>query len=597
MPETSERNIHRTHRCGELSLADVGKAVTLCGWVQRRRDLGALIFVTLRDRSGVIQCVFNRETDAELAAQAFALRGEYTVSIEGIVAERDDTAKNPKMETGMIEIIATSLTVFSRAETPPFEIVENSDVNEALRLKYRYLDLRRPDMQRIIAMRHRIAQATRRFFDAEGFYEIETPILTKSTPEGARDYLVPSRVHPGKFYALPQSPQQYKQLLMLAGFDRYFQITRCMRDEDLRVDRQPEFTQVDLEMSFVDMDDVLAVNERYIQYLYREILGREISLPLPRLTYAEAMARFGSDKPDLRFGYEISDLSALVAACGFGVFESAVAGGGSVRALRIDGGSAKISRKDIDALTQFVKTYRAGGLAWIRLTDGGVKASFEKFVQPETIQAILSALGAADGDLVFIVADAANRVVFDALGALRCECARRTGVIDKDDVKLLWVVDFPMFEYSEEENRYVAMHHPFTAPLDEDIDRLETDPASVKAKAYDMVLNGFELGGGSIRIHSSELQARMFRVLGLSEEVQKERFGHLIEAFKYGAPPHGGLAFGFDRICMLLSGRDNIRDVIAFPKMQNAAELMINSPDTVEEKQLAELHIALIPEK
>ena len=593
MSETSERNIHRTHRCGELSLADAGKSVTLCGWVQRRRDLGALIFITLRDRSGIIQCVFNREANAELAAQAFTLRGEYTVSISGTVAERDDSAKNPKMETGMIEVIASSLTVFSRAETPPFEIVENSDVNEALRLKYRYLDLRRPDMQRVIAMRHRIAQATRRFFDSEGFYEIETPILTKSTPEGARDYLVPSRVHPGKFYALPQSPQQYKQLLMLAGFDRYFQITRCMRDEDLRVDRQPEFTQVDLEMSFVDMDDVIAVNERYIQYLYKEILGREISLPLPRLTYEEAMARFGSDKPDLRFGYEIRDLSALAASCGFGVFEGAVSGGGSVRAIKIDGGSAKISRKDIDALTQFVKTYRAGGLAWIRLADGASKASFEKFVQPETVQAILSALGAVDGDLVLIVADKSNRVVFDALGALRCECARRTGVIDKDDVQLLWVVDFPMFEYSEEENRYVAMHHPFTAPLDEDIDKLETDPSAVKAKAYDMVLNGFELGGGSIRIHSSELQARMFRALGLSEEVQQERFGHLIEAFQYGAPPHGGLAFGLDRICMLLSGRDNIRDVIAFPKMQNAAELMMNSPDTVDAKQLAELHIAL----
>ncbi len=589
----AEKTFHRTHRCGELSLADAGKAVTLCGWVQRRRDLGALIFITLRDRSGIIQCVFNRETNAELAAQAFTLRSEYTVCIKGTVAERDDSAKNPKMETGMIEVIASSLQVFSKADTPPFEIVENSDVNEVLRMQYRYLDLRRPDMQRVIAMRHRIAQVTRRFFDNEGFYEIETPILTKSTPEGARDYLVPSRVHPGKFYALPQSPQQYKQLLMLAGFDRYFQITRCMRDEDLRVDRQPEFTQVDLEMSFVEMEDVIEVNERYIAHLYKEILGKEIQLPLPRLTYAEAMDRFGSDKPDLRFGYEIRNLSDVVSACGFGVFENAVKNGGSVRAIKIDGGSAKISRKDIDALTNFVKTYRAGGLAWIRLTDGGVKASFEKFVSAETVSAILSTMEAVDGDIVLIIADAKNRVVFDALGALRCECARRTGVIDKDDVKLLWVVEFPMFEYSEEEDRFVAMHHPFTAPLDEDIDKLTTDPASVKAKAYDMVLNGFELGGGSIRIHSSELQAKMFDALGLSEEVQKERFGHLIEAFRYGAPPHGGLAFGLDRICMLMAGRDNIRDVIAFPKMQNAAELMMNSPDTVDEKQLTDLHIAL----
>ncbi len=583
----------RTHYCGELTLAHAGAKVALCGWVARRRDLGSLIFVTLRDRSGIIQCVFNEQKNADAFALAFTLRGEYTVRVTGTVAEREAGAKNPKMATGDIEVIADSLEIYSRADTPPFEIIENSDVNETLRLKYRYLDLRRPDMQRVIALRHQVTMETRRFYDAEGFYEIETPMLTKSTPEGARDYLVPSRLHPGKFYALPQSPQQYKQLLMIAGFDRYFQITRCLRDEDLRIDRQPEFTQVDMEMSFVDREDVMALNERYIAHIYKTVLGKEIPLPLLRMPYNEAMARFGSDKPDLRFGYEIVDISPEVKSCGFGVFESAISSGGSVRAIKIDNGAGKISRKEIDALTAFVKTYRAGGLVWMKLSDGEIHASFAKFVSPETLTKIAENTGAKPDDAVFIVADAKNDVVLASLGALRCECARRMGVIDKNAIRLLWVTDFPMFEYSEEDGRYVAMHHPFTSPLDEDWDILESDPARVRAKAYDMVLNGFELGGGSIRIHRSELQARMFRALGFSDEELTRRFGHLIEAFRYGAPPHGGMAFGLDRLVMLLAGCESIRDTIAFPKVQNASELMMGSPDIVDEKQLKELHIAV----
>jgi aspartyl-tRNA synthetase len=501
----------RTHRCGELSISDVGKHVTLCGWVARRRDLGGLIFVTLRDVSGIIQCVFNESENSELFNLAFTLRSECTVMIQGVVAERDAAAKNPKMKTGSIEVLARSLTIYSRAETTPFEIVENSNANEALRMKYRYLDLRRPDIQQIIVMRHKIAQETRRFFSSEGFFEIETPLLVKSTPEGARDYLVPSRVHPGKFYALPQSPQQYKQLLMVAGFDRYFQIARCLRDEDLRVDRQPEFTQVDLEMSFVDAGDILDVSERYIAHLYKTVLGREIKLPLPRMTYHEAMERYGSDKPDLRFGYEIHNISDIVRGCGFNAFDGAIAGGGSVRAIKINGGAEKFSRKEIDALTVFVKTYRAGGLAWIKKAQGASSASFAKFVPTDVLDRICNRVGAEDGDIIFIIADNNSETVLTALGALRCECARKTGVAGKDETCLLWVTDFPYFEFSEEENRYVARHHPFTAPQDEDWDILESDPEKVRAKAYDMVLNGFELGGGSIRMHNSEQQSRMFR--------------------------------------------------------------------------------------
>ena len=583
--------IKRTHRCAEVSLNNKGETVTLCGWVARRRDLGGLIFVTIRDRSGIVQCVFDETRDKALFDKAFTLRGEYTVAVEGVVAERSDRDKNPKMATGGIEIIASRLTIFAKAETPPFEIVENSDVNDVLRLKYRYLDLRRPDMQRIFALRHRVAMETRKFFDAEGFYEIETPMLTKSTPEGARDYLVPSRVHPGRFYALPQSPQQYKQLLMLAGFDRYFQIVRCLRDEDLRADRQPEFTQIDLEMSFVDVDDVLEVNERFMKHLFKTVPGIELEIPFKRLTYRQAMEKYGSDKPDTRFGYELRDLTEAVRGCGFKVFESA-AGTGSVRGIKIEGGADKFSRRDIDALGELVKTYRAKGLAWIKYAEGA-QASFAKFVSVECVERIGEIMGAEVGDIVFIVADGVNRIVFDSLGALRCECARRMGVIDRDKFNFLWVTDFPLYEYSEEEGRFVAMHHPFTAPADEDIDKLESDTANVRAKAYDMVLNGYELGGGSIRIHSSELQARMFKVLGFTEEQIARRFGHMIEAFKYGAPPHGGLAFGLDRIVMLMAGRDNLRDVIAFPKVQNASELMTGAPDVVDKKQLDELGISL----
>jgi len=584
--------IKRTHRCAELSLAQKGENITLCGWVARRRDLGGLIFVTLRDRSGIIQCVFNQTDDAELFDKAFTLRGEFTVAVEGVVAERSNRDKNPKMETGDIEVLARKLTIFAKAETPPFEIVENSDVNDVLRLKCRYLDLRRPDMQRIIALRHRATMATRNFFDKEGFYEIETPMLTKSTPEGARDYLVPSRVHTGKFYALPQSPQQYKQLLMLAGFDRYFQITRCLRDEDLRADRQPEFTQIDLEMSFVDVNDVLEVNERFMKYLFKEVLDTELEIPFARLTFAQAMDRFGSDKPDTRFGYELRDLTGAVKGCGFRVFEGA-AETGSVRGIKIEGGADKFSRKEIDALGEFVKTYRAGGLAWIKFNADGAQASFGKFVDAGCVERIRETTGAETGDIVFVVADKASKVVFDSLGALRCECARRLGVIPADKYNFLWVTDFPLYEYSEEEGRFVAMHHPFTAPMDEDADKMESDTGSVRAKAYDMVLNGYELGGGSIRIHSSDLQARMFRVLGFTDEETTRRFGHMIEAFKYGAPPHGGLAFGLDRIVMLMAGRDNLRDVIAFPKVQNASELMMGSPDVVDKKQLEELGLRL----
>lgn len=582
----------RSHFCGILRAEHTGEKVSLCGWVQRRRDLGGLVFVTLRDRTGIIQCVFSEEQNKALFDAALALRAEFTIKVEGVVALRADGARNPQMPTGDVEVWADTLTVFSKADTPPFEIVENSDVNDTLRLTYRYLDLRRPDMQRIVALRHRVAQETRRFFDANDFLEIETPLLTKSTPEGARDYLVPSRVQPGKFFALPQSPQQYKQLLMLAGCDRYFQITRCLRDEDLRADRQPEFTQIDVEMSFVNQEDVLHLVEEFIRTLFANVLDVTVP-PIPRMTYAEAMDRFGSDKPDLRFGYELKNISDQVRGCGFKVFDGALEKGGSVRCIVIDGGADKFSRREIDSLTEFVKTYRAGGLAWAKCQNGQVQSSFGKFISEETMQALLAQAGAKDGDLVLIVADGNNDVVFSSLGALRCECAKRTGVIDKNDYKFLWVVDFPLYEMDEEEGRLVARHHPFTAPKAEDIPLLDTAPEKVRAQAYDMVLNGYELGGGSVRIHQSDLQEKMFSVMGFTKEQIQSQFGHLIEAFRYGAPPHGGLAFGLDRIVMLMAGRDNLRDVIAFPKVQNSSELMMASPSEVDPKQLAELGIAL----
>ncbi|MDR0489649.1 MAG: aspartate--tRNA ligase [Oscillospiraceae bacterium] len=581
----------RTLYCGEPRAIDIGRNAAVCGWVQRRRDLGQLIFIDLRDRTGILQLAFDDSTDRAVFSEALSVRSEFVLYAHGVLRER--SSKNPDLPTGDIELEVSELRVLAKAETPPFEITENSDVNDALRLKYRYLDLRRPDLQRVFALRHRAVKVTRDYFDENGFLEIETPMLTKSTPEGARDYLVPSRVHPGKFYALPQSPQQYKQLLMLSGFDRYMQIVRCFRDEDLRADRQPEFTQIDLEMSFCDVDDVLAVNEGFIKRLFGEILGVDIEIPIKRMTWREAMDRFGSDKPDLRFGLELCDISDIVRDCGFKVFSDAVAQGGSVRMIYVpDGGD--MPRKQIDSLVEFVKTYGAKGLAWTKLGgDGNVTSSYAKFLTDGENDAILSCAGAKPGGLLLIVADINDDSVFASLGALRCECAKRLGMIRDGVYEFVWITEFPLFEYSEEEDRYVAMHHPFTAPMDEDADKLESDKKSCRAKAYDIVLNGTELGGGSIRISTPEMQERMFRALGFTDEEAQERFGHLISAFKYGAPPHGGLAYGLDRLVMHLAGLGTIRDVIAFPKVQNASELMTGCPDVVDASQLGELGIAI----
>ena len=583
------KNFHRTNYCGDLRLGDTGKTVSLCGWVQRQRDLGGLIFVDLRDRTGLVQLSFDDGTDQAVFEKASSLRSEYVIAATGTVRERE--SKTDKIATGAIEVYVTELRLLAKAETPPFEIVEHSKANDMLRLKYRYLDLRRPDMQHMIATRHKVTKVARDYFDEQGFYEIETPMLTKSTPEGARDYLVPSRVHPGKFYALPQSPQQYKQLLMLSGFDRYMQIARCFRDEDLRADRQPEFTQIDLEMSFVNEDDVMDIQEGFLKRVFKEVLDVDVQTPFLRLPWREAMDRFGSDKPDMRFGFELKDISDIVKDCSFQVFSAPVAAGGSVRLINVEGGGEHFPRKKIDKLAEFVKTYKAKGLAWTRLHGGEVTSSYQKFLTEEENRAILERAGAKDGDLVLIVGDAKDEVVFAALGALRCECAKQLGILDPMDFKFLWVTEFPMFEYSEEEGRYVAMHHPFTAPMDEDFDKLETDKKNCRAKAYDIVLNGTELGGGSIRISVPETQEAMFRALGFSDEDAMERFGHLINAFKFGAPPHGGLAYGLDRLVMLMAGADSIRDVIAFPKVQNASEPMTQCPDFVDDKQLDELSI------
>ena len=585
------KNFHRTNYCGDLRLGDTGKTVSLCGWVQRQRDLGGLIFVDLRDRTGLVQLSFDDGTDQAVFEKASSLRSEYVIAATGTVRERE--SKTDKIATGAIEVYVTELRLLAKAETPPFEIVEHSKANDMLRLKYRYLDLRRPDMQKMIATRHKVTKIARDYFDEQGFYEIETPMLTKSTPEGARDYLVPSRVHPGKFYALPQSPQQYKQLLMLSGFDRYMQIARCFRDEDLRADRQPEFTQIDLEMSFVNEDDVMDIQEGFLKRVFKEVLDVDVQTPFLRLPWREAMDRFGSDKPDMRFGFELKDISDIVKDCSFQVFSAPVAAGGSVRLINVEGGGEHFPRKKIDKLAEFVKTYKAKGLAWTRLHGGEVTSSYQKFLTEEENRAILERAGAKDGDLVLIVGDAKDEVVFAALGALRCECAKQLGILDPMDFKFLWVTEFPMFEYSEEEGRYVAMHHPFTAPMDEDFDKLETDKKNCRAKAYDIVLNGTELGGGSIRISVPETQEAMFRALGFSDEDAMERFGHLINAFKFGAPPHGGLAYGLDRLVMLMAGADSIRDVIAFPKVQNASEPMTQCPDFVDDKQLRELSIAV----
>lgn len=583
--------LKRTCLCAEPTSADVGKELTLMGWVDTIRNHGGINFVVLRDISGIIQIVFDAE-NPELAERADRLGREYVIAVKGILRKRSEDTVNPKLKTGEIELRVNELRVLNASETPPFMIDDDVDVNEEMRLKYRYLDLRRPAMQKNLKLRHRVTQIARSYFDENGFMEIETPILIKSTPEGARDYLVPSRVHPGHFFALPQSPQIYKQLLMLSGMDRYIQIAKCFRDEDLRADRQPEFTQIDLEMSFVTEDDVMTVNEGFIQRVFKETLGIDIALPLPRLTWQEAMDRFGSDKPDTRFGMELVDLSDICEGSGFKTFADVVKKGGSVRAINGKGLGDKLSRRDHDALVDFVKTYHAKGLAWIDVTETELKSPITKFFTDDEIKAILERTNAEAGDTILFVADK-NAVVYQALGALRLELARRFDLIDKSKFNLLWVTDFPLFEYSEEERRYVAMHHPFTMPKDEDIDKLDSDPGSVRAKAYDIVLNGVELGGGSIRIYNREIQNKMFEKLGFTKEDAEERFGFLLNAFKYGTPPHGGMAYGLDRFIMLLTGASSIRDVMAFPKIKDSSELMSQAPGTVEEKQLRELHLAI----
>ncbi len=584
--------LKRTTMCGAIREEHLNTEVVVSGWVQDRRDLGSIIFITLRDRAGIIQVYFDQADNKELFDIADSVRSEYVMSVKGLVRERSGGNFNLDLPTGRFEIVANDVQVLSKAQTPPFEIDDKAEVNDQLRLKYRYLDLRRPTQQEGLIMRHKVTKIARDFYDENGFLEIETPILQKSTPEGARDYLVPSRVHHGKFYALPQSPQLYKQILMVSGMDRYFQIAKCFRDEDLRADRQPEFTQIDLEMSFVDVDDVISLNEKFMQRVFKQILNIDLAVPFQRLTYKEAMERFGSDKPDLRFGMELKDLSEVFKSCEFKAFADVVASGGSVRAIKADGAQEKLSRRDFDKLTDFVKTYRAKGLAWIVFDELEVKSSIKKFLTDDEINKIKDIMDAKTGDVVLLVADK-DKVVFDSLGALRIELAKKFELIDKNDYKFLWVTEFPLLEYDEEENRYVAMHHPFTSPMDEDIELLDTNPEKVRAKAYDIVLNGCELGGGSIRIHNSDLQAKMFKTIGLSDEDANERFGFLLEAFKYGTPPHGGMAYGLDRMIMLLSGKSSIRDVIAFPKVQNASELMSNAPDTVDEKQLIELGIEL----
>ena len=581
----------RTHYCGELRVEDCGKTSIVCGFVQKQRDLGQLIFIDLRDRTGIVQLAFDDTTDREVFDKAFAVRSEFVLMAKGEVRKR--SAVNADIPTGEIEIAVDELRVLSEAVTPPFEIVENSNVKDELRLKYRYVDLRRPDLQRNIMMRHRITKVTRDYFDENGFLEIETPMLIKSTPEGARDYLVPSRLYHGEFYALPQSPQIYKQLLMVSGFDRYMQIARCFRDEDLRADRQPEFTQIDLEMSYVDTEDVLAIGEGYMKRLFKETLNIDIPLPLPRLTYADAMNMYGSDKPDTRFEMKITDLSDLVKDCGFGVFSGAVANGGSVRAVCAKSAVTTYTRKEIDRLTDFAKGIGAKGLAWIRMTDDSIASSFSKFMSEDEMNAIIERVGAEKGDVVVIVADK-DKVTLPTLGALRLEMAKKLDIIPQDKFNLLWITEFPFFEYNDETGNWDAMHHPFTSPMDECIEYLESDPAKVRAKAYDLVLNGVELSSGSIRITDPTLQKKMFSALGLSDEEAQTKFGFLTDAFKYGAPPHGGMGIGLDRLCMLLLGCDSLRDVVAFPKMQNARELMSGCPSPCDEEQLVELGIQKI---
>ncbi len=589
----SMQGLHRSHRCTEVSSQNIGQEVTVMGWVQKRRNLGSLIFIDLRDRTGILQIVFDGdEIGQEGFAKAELLRSEYVVAVTGAVQKRS-AAVNENLKTGDIEVIAKSLRILSESETPPFPIEENSQTKDELRLKYRYLDLRRPDLQRNLMMKSKAMSVIRRFMEQEGFLEIETPILQKSTPEGARDYLVPSRIHQGRFYALPQSPQLFKQLLMCSGFDRYIQIARCFRDEDLRADRQPEFTQIDMELSFVDVDDVIDVNERLLQCMWKECLDVDIKLPLPRMSWQEAMDRFGSDKPDTRFGMELVDVSDLAEGCGFGVFTGALEQGGSVRGINVKGQGA-MPRKKIDKLVEYAKGCGAKGLAYLCVNpDGTYKSSFAKFLTEERLHEIVQKMGGEPGDLLLFAADK-NKIVWNVLGALRLEMGKQLGLIDENSYHFLWVTEFPLLEWSDEENRYMAMHHPFTMPMEEDWDKIDSDPGKVRAKAYDIVLNGTELGGGSVRIHRNDIQEKMFEVLGFTKEKAWENFGFLLSAFQYGVPPHAGLAYGLDRIIMHMVHAESIRDVIAFPKVKDASDLMSQAPDVVENKQLEELGIAIL---
>ena len=592
----SMQGLKRTHRCGELSAVNVGETVTIMGWVQKNRNKGGLVFTDVRDRSGIIQVVCEEgTTEPALIEKAASLRSEYVVAIVGKVARRSG-AVNDKIATGEIEVIPSELRILSEAMTPPFPIEENSKTKEEIRLKYRYLDLRRPDLQRNLKMKSQVMTLTRQYFAEEGFLEVETPMLGKTTPEGARDYLVPSRVHPGSFYGLPQSPQLYKQLLMCSGVDRYIQIARCFRDEDLRADRQPEFTQIDMELSFVDVDDVIDVNERYLKKLFREVLEVEVQHPIQRMTWQEAMDRFGSDKPDLRFGMELTDVSEVVKDCGFGVFTAALENGGSVRGINAKG-QGGMPRKKIDKLTAFVKDYGAKGLAYVAIQeDGTVKSSFAKFMTEEQMQALIAAMNGEAGDLLLFAADK-NKVVWDSLGALRIELAKQLELLDKNEYRFVWITEFPLLEWSEEQNRFVAMHHPFTMPMEEDLQYIESDPGRVRAKAYDIVLNGNEIGGGSVRIFQDDIQEKMFHALGFTDEQAYSQFGFLLDAFKYGVPPHAGLAYGLDRLVMLMAKQDSIRDVIAFPKIKDASCLMTEAPTPADTKQLEELGLEVVTEE
>ena len=592
----SMRGMKRSHRCTEVSAANIGQTVTVMGWVQKRRNLGSLIFIDLRDRSGILQIVFDENSvGADGFTKAGTLRSEFVIAVTGTVQKRS-AAVNEALKTGDIEVIATDIRVLSESQTPPFQIEENSQTKDEIRLKYRYLDLRRPDIQRNLMMRSKVAYLMRDFMSKEGFLEIETPTLCKSTPEGARDYLVPSRVHPGSFYALPQSPQLFKQLLMVSGFDRYFQIARCYRDEDLRADRQPEFTQADMELSFVDIDDVIEVNERLLKYIFKEAIGVDVQIPLKRMPWQEAMDRFGSDKPDTRFGMELHDVSDVVKGCGFGVFTGALENGGSVRGINAEGQGA-MPRKKIDKLVEFAKGYGAKGLAYLSINeDGTYKSSFAKFMTEEELSNLVQAMEGKPGDLLLFAADK-NKIVWNVLGALRLELAKELDLLDPNQYNFLWVTEFPLLEWSDEDNRFMAMHHPFTMPMEEDWDKIDSDPGSVRAKAYDIVLNGTELGGGSVRIHQDDIQEKMFEVLGFTKERAHEQFGFLLDAFQYGVPPHAGLAYGLDRLVMHMVHADSIRDVIAFPKVKDASDLMTNAPDVVDEKQLEELGIEVAPQE